>query len=294
MLRAARFAPSEKWKPTQCIPLDTAVFQEVSGTASQEFAKHIVKLIGPFPPGSVIHDNAAGTGVVSKEVIEVAPPDVPITIHATDLSEVMVDDCQALAVEKGWTKPPRQMTSQIMAMQDLTFADKTFTHSIMNFAMFAMDREDAGNATAHIYRTLRDDGIAVITTWEDTATGNAMQATHEKTRSTTTILPVLSRSYWGEHSHIRKVLTGAGFSDDKIEIEKRYVDIKVKDMDRWSNIMWTLIGRPVGGWQEGDEEKWGTATAFLREQCRKSKDFRTTADGESRIRNWVNVIIARK
>jgi len=55
---------------------------------------------------------------------------------------------------------------------------------------------------------------------------------------------------------------GAGFSDDKIEIEKRYVDIKIKDIDRWSNVMWTLIGPPVGGWQEGDEEKWDTATAF--------------------------------
>lgn len=136
----------------------------MSGTASQEFAKYIIKRIRLFPPGSVIHDNAAGTGVVSKEVMEVAPLGVPITIHAIDLSEVMVDDCQALAVEKGWTNLPRQMMSQIMTMQDLTFADKTFTHSIMNFAMFEMDHKDAGNATAHIYQTLRDDVIAVIMT----------------------------------------------------------------------------------------------------------------------------------
>jgi ubiquinone/menaquinone biosynthesis C-methylase UbiE len=294
MLRTPAHSPPDKFKPKQCVDLTSAVFAEVSGNASQQLAKYIVSLVGPFPPHSIIHDNACGKGVVSKEVMEVATDKQSITIHATDLSEIMVDECKALAIERGWTASPKLMTSQVMAMQDLTFPDKTFTHSIMNFAMFAMDPPDALKATKHVYRTLREDGVAVITVWEETATGDAMQEAHNTTRSTDTILPVLSRSYWKHHSHIRKVLAEAGFSDDKIEITKRQVDIEVKDMDRWSNIMWTLIGRPVGGWQEGDEEKWDTATAFIREHCRKSKDFYIMADGESRIRNYVNVIVARK
>lgn len=252
MLRAARFSPPEKFKPKQCIPLTSAVFTEVSGNASQQIAKHIVELIGPFAPGSVIHDNACGTGVVSKEVMALAPPETygtqGITIHATDLSEVMVEECKALAIEKGWDKPPAHMTSQVMAMQDLTFPDATFTHSIMNFAMFALDHEDAAKTTAHVYRALKEDSVAVITVWEETATGDAMQEAHNTTRSTTTVLPVLLRSYWKHYSHIRDVLTTAGFADDKIEITKRKVDIEVKDMDRWSNVMWNLIRCLAGGW----------------------------------------------
>jgi ubiquinone/menaquinone biosynthesis C-methylase UbiE len=298
MLRTARHSPPEKWKPKQCVPVTPGVFLEVSGNASQQFAKHIVGFLGPFPPGSVIHDNACGTGVVSKEVMGVASPEANgargITIHATDLSEAMVAECQTLAVEKGWNAPPLQLISQVMAMQDLTFPDKTFTHSIMNFAMFAMDTEDAAKAATHVYRTLQDNGVAVITVWDETATGDALQEAHQETRATMAILPVLSRSYWKYHSHIRKVLTRAGFSDDKITITKRNADIEVKDMDRWSNVMWTLIGRPKEGWQEGDEEQWDMATARIREHCRQSKDFHTTADGECRIRNWVNVIVARK
>lgn len=295
MLRTARWSTPEKWKPRQCVPINSAVFTELSGNASQQLAKHIVNQIGPFPPGSVVHDNACGKGVVSKEVMEMAcSSGQGITIHATDLSKVMVKECQALAIEKGWTSWPMQMTSEVMAMEDLKFTDNTFTHSIMNLAMFLLDPEDALKAATHVYRTLREDGVAVITVWEETPTDDAVQAAHSTTRSTSTILPVLSRSHWKYHSHIRKVLTEAGFLDDKIEITKRMVDIEVKDMDRWSNVMWTLIGRPTEGWQEGDEEEWATATAIVREHCRNSKDFRTTADGECRIRNWVNVTVARK
>jgi ubiquinone/menaquinone biosynthesis C-methylase UbiE len=290
MLRTPRWSPPEKWKPKQCVPVNSAVFQEVAGNASQQLAKYIVNLVGPFTPGSVVHDNACGTGVVSKEVMETSPSaGQDITIHTTDLSEVMVGECHALAIKKGW-----KMTSQVMAMQDLTFADKTFTHSVTNLAMFALDPEDASKAAAHIYRTLQEDGVAVITVWEETATGDALQAAHNTTRSTATILPMFSRPQWKNTSHVRQVLTKAGFLDEKIEITRRWVDIEVKDIDRWSNVMWTLMGRPAGGWQEGDEEKWDAATALIRENCRKSRDFHTTADGECRIRNWVNIVVARK
>jgi hypothetical protein len=94
MLRAVNQAP-EKWKPKQCVEVNSAVL------SSQKIAKHIMGLLFPFPPGSFIHDNACGKGVISKDIIDF-PPDgtQDISIHATDLFPAMVEECHALAAEK--------------------------------------------------------------------------------------------------------------------------------------------------------------------------------------------------
>jgi ubiquinone/menaquinone biosynthesis C-methylase UbiE len=297
MLRIANQTPG-KWRPKQCVKVNSSTFSELAGNGSEKIAKHITSLVAPFASGAVIHDNACGKGVVSKEVIAASLPESVITqdlvIHATDLSPAMVKDCQELAVEKGWTGPPIQMKSELMAMQDLTFPDETFSHSFTNFAIFALQDPEAAKAASHIYRTLQRGGKAFLTVWAESPTSETLQATHHATRSRTDSLPMFSRLYWKEHSHIRKVLLEAGFSEDSIDITQQEVYIDIKDLNQWSQVAWTLAGRPAEGWEEKDEERWEGATSMIREGIQKSKGFQTLEGGGCQIRCVVNVAVAKK
>ena len=59
-------------------------------------------------------------------------------IHATDLSPAIVEECHAPVTEKGWTGPSKELKLELTAMQDLSFPNETFSHSITNFAIFAL------------------------------------------------------------------------------------------------------------------------------------------------------------
>jgi hypothetical protein len=206
----------------------------------------------------------------------------------------MVEECQALAVEKGWTEWPTELKSQVMAMQDLKFPDETFSHSFTNFAIFGLADPEAAKAATHIYRTLQKGGTAILTVWKETPSYDALQAAHYATRSRTDLLPLFLRIHWHEQSHIRKVLLEAGFSDERIEIYQKEVCIELGDLSRWSQVAWTLVGRPAEGWEEKDEERWDNATNILREDMRKSKGFKTLDGGGFQMRCLVNVAVARK
>jgi hypothetical protein len=102
----------------------------MSGDLSQQIAKHIINLVAPFLLGSIVHDNACGKGVVSQEILKATQlaldtwPD--IFIIATDLSQLVVNECQTLAISRGRTS---QIKVEKIVMQDLTVADGTFSHS---------------------------------------------------------------------------------------------------------------------------------------------------------------------
>ena len=294
MLRVTSNTP-EKWKPKQCVKVTPSTFQEMSGDLSQQIAKHIINHVAPFPPGSIVHDNACGKGVISQEIIE-ATDSIPNTsqdvfIHATDFSQLMVDECRNLAISRGWTS---RMKVERMGMQDLTFPDETFSHSFTNFAIFALSDPEAAKAAEHIHRSLRKGGTAFLTVWAETPTAVALTGAHRTTRSRTDDLPLFSKLYWHQDTHVRKVLVDAGFPDDQVEISQKEVFMDIRDMDRWSQVVWTLTGRPADGWMEKDEDMWEEATKLIRESIRQSKGFQVTETGECGMRCVVNIAVATK
>jgi ubiquinone/menaquinone biosynthesis C-methylase UbiE len=294
MLRVTSNTP-EKWKPKQCVKVTPSTFQEMSGDLSQQIAKHIINLVAPFPPGSIVHDNACGKGVISQEIIE-ATDSIPNTsqdvfIHATDFSQLMVDECRNLAISRGWTS---RMWVERMGMQDLTFSDETFSHSFTNFAIFALSDPEAAKAAEHIHRSLRKGGTAFLTVWAETPTAVALTEAHWTTRSRTDDLQLFSKLYWHQDTHVRKVLVDAGFPDDQVEISQKEVFMDIRDMDRWSQVVWTLAGRPADGWMEKDEDMWEEATKLIKESIRQSKGFQVTETGECGMRCVVNIAVATK
>jgi hypothetical protein len=159
----------------------------------------------------------------------------------------MVDECQNLAISRGWTS---RMKVEKMGMQDLTAPDETFSHFLTNFAIFALSDLEAVKVAAHIHLSLWNGGIAFLTIWAETPTAVALTEAHRTTRSRTDDLPLFSKLYWHQDAHVRKVLVDVGFLDGQVEISQKEVFMDIRDMDRWSQVVWTLAGRLGDGWGE--------------------------------------------
>jgi len=161
-----RTVPShEKWKPKQCVEIEPSVFLELAPGASLYLAAYLLNICPKIVPGSIIHDNACGTGVVTNEIMKAIPSAVNrnsgISIHVTNLSPEMVEACQIMIHEHGWSD---MVNVSLMGMQSLTFPDEMFTHSFANFAIFSLPDDETAQTASHIYRTLKPGGTAALTT----------------------------------------------------------------------------------------------------------------------------------
>jgi len=138
---------------------------EDTSTAMNEMASHLLTLSPPLTPNSVIHDNAAGPGIITGGILRLpqfSQGSFP-TIHATDYSPAMIRALEARAVRDGW--PNSVVKAQVMNSMDLsTFADNTFTHTYMAAAIFLIP--DPTQAIAEIKRTLRPGGVGLVTSFE--------------------------------------------------------------------------------------------------------------------------------
>jgi ubiquinone/menaquinone biosynthesis C-methylase UbiE len=272
-----------------------SVFLELNPGASSRIAAHLLDLCPTITSGSVIHDNACGAGVITNEIMKAIPSAANstsgISIYATGLSLAMVEACRTRICEND-----RSDTVSVshMGMQDLTLPNDTFTHSLTNFAIFSLPDNEAARAASHIYCTLKPGGTAAITTWAEGPHKEIIQSIHESTRHTTSLLPLMKNLQWQDPAHLKRVLQGAGFAADKISLSQQEVFPQIKDLDRWSQVLWTLMGRPADGWVEGDEGNWDYAVETIKERIVRTEGFHYTEEGEPRVKMMANIAIAIK
>ncbi|KAH6887161.1 S-adenosyl-L-methionine-dependent methyltransferase, partial [Coprinopsis sp. MPI-PUGE-AT-0042] len=184
------------------------------GLVTSKFAAHNLSLIPPLPQNAIVHDNACGTGVVSQLLLVNGNPQ-NITIHATDIDQVLLSALSAKAEQNGW---PIQVSNQ--KMQALNFADEFFDLSVMNLAIFFSPNAGLDGAK-EIYRTLKPGGTAVVNCWEGNAWIVPSQLTHEKMRPGKAFpLPTVQ---WFDGKHIQKVMLDAGFKEDDLKVERSEV-----------------------------------------------------------------------
>jgi hypothetical protein len=107
-------------------------------------------------------------------------------------------------------------------------------------------------------------------------------------------LPAFRNLRWQDPAHLKEVLQNAGFSADKILLSQQEVFPQVKDLHRWAQILWSLMGRPADGWVERDEENWDRAVETIEERIVKTEGFYYTENGEPRVGMLVNIAIAVK
>lgn len=127
-----------------------------------------------IPSGSVIHDNACGTGIVAQEIVgrdvlsqSPLDPSFKLTVHCTDRSEAMIE----LTKEHygGWESansmrdsfPHVSVNCNVTPAETLPFPDDMFTHSFTNCGILHFDNDLAG--ARKILRTLKPGATAVVT-----------------------------------------------------------------------------------------------------------------------------------
>jgi ubiquinone/menaquinone biosynthesis C-methylase UbiE len=140
-------------------------------------------------------------------------------------------------------------------MESLKFDDNYFTHSISNLGVF-FAKSGGLDATKEIYRTLKPGGIAIVNCWEHITWLAAFFSTNATTRPGVAFPapPVM----WADGKQIKKVVLEAGFKEENMIVEKSEAWAKTTDLRSWAEKSWAFLGG-LGGWHEGDEEKWNEA-----------------------------------
>lgn len=280
-----------EFTPRQRTPLSVDVLEDVQGDVSAQVAKHTLRLIPPIAPGSILLDNACGSGTVTEVVLETLQPGADgrysILIHATDVAPPRIQAITAKAAQYGWTDVVKPA---LVPAQALTFDDGTFTHSWMNFALFAIPEAD--KAAAHVYRTLKPGGIAVVTTWASMPHWAAVNAAHEATRDGEAALRLTIPERWYEASTLEHALTQAGFSSIRMSQKDAY--LQIKDVHRWVQYAWSILGQPATGWESRDEEEWEKAISVLEERLTTLEEFERVGKEGACIQMIANIAIAIK
>ncbi|KAI9708133.1 MAG: hypothetical protein M1812_008120 [Candelaria pacifica] len=280
-----------KFTPRQMVPLSVDIFEEVQGEVSAQITKHTLTLIPPIPPASILHDNACGSGTVTEVVLETLNPEADgrysILVHATDVAAQRIQVVAAKAVRYGWTDVVKPA---VVPAQALTFADHTFTHSLTNFALFAIPEAD--KAAAHVYRTLKPGGVAVVTTWASMPHLAAVNATHEAIRDDDAMLLMRLSQRWYKASTLKQVLMQAGFSSIRMSQKDAY--LQIKNVRCWVKYAWSILGQPATGWGLKDEEDWEKAISVLEERLTALDEFERVGEEGARIKMVSNIAIANK
>ncbi|KAJ4335731.1 hypothetical protein N0V95_008814 [Ascochyta clinopodiicola] len=233
-----------------------SAYETTGGLVTAQFAEHNLSLIPSIPNGSIIHDNACGSGTVSRAILSSPEKPQDIKIHATDIDPPFLSALTYAAKSNSW---PIEVTNQ--KSEELEFKDNTFTHSITNIAIFFTSAAGVDGAR-EIYRTLKPGGVAVVNCWAYVTWLAPVRNVHEFIRPGKPFpTPVVA---WHDGQHIQKVLKEAGFEEGKITIEKSdaWAVVKRSGLRDWAEKSWAYLGG-IAGWFDGDGETWDQAVDKL-------------------------------
>ena len=267
---------------TQKVP----TYETTGGLVTAQFAQHNLSLIDPIDDEAIIHDNACGSGTVSRLLLESPNTPKDITIKATDIDSPFLSALQYAAKQNAW---PIDVSNQ--KSEDLDFADNTFTHSITNIAIFFTSSAGLDGAK-EIYRTLRPGGTAVVNCWAHVTWLLPVRAVHETIRPGKPFpTPVVA---WHDGQHIQNVMRDAGFREESMRVERSdaWAVVKRDGLRKWAEKSWAYLGG-IAGWFDEDEETWDQAVDKLVELLLVQPGTMVEGD-EVRMKASQWVVIAKK
>jgi SAM-dependent methyltransferase len=236
-----------------------STYESTGGEVTAAFAAHNLSLLPPIAAGSVIHDNACGSGTVSRVLLSsptTTTTPAGLQIHATDIDEAFLDVLRTDAAQHAW---PIAVTSQ--KSETTSFPADTFDYSITNVALFFTSNAGLDGAR-EIHRTLKPGGTAVANCWRHITWLMPIMAVHKATRpGKPWPTPVV---LWNDGQQIQKVMREAGFREEDVRLESSEAWVKVPkaELRTWAEKAWSYLGG-VGGWSDGDEDKWDEAVDLL-------------------------------
>jgi ubiquinone/menaquinone biosynthesis C-methylase UbiE len=263
-----------------------STYETTGGLVTAQFASHNLALIPPIQEGAIIHDNACGSGTISRLLLSSPNPPSGLKIHATDIDPPFLSALRHTTNQNHW---PISVTNQ--KSETLNFADNTFTHSLTNIAIFFTSDAGLGGAR-EIFRTLRPGGIAVVNCWAHVTWLLPVRAVHEHFRPGKPFpTPVVA---WHDGQHIQKVMRDAGFNEQDMRIERSdaWAVVKKSGLREWAEKSWAYLGG-IAGWFEGDEETWDQAVDKLVELLLVQPGT-VVEDNEVRMKASQWVVVAKK
>lgn len=207
----------------------------------------------PVGPESVVHDTAAGPGIGAAALASRLPKDqLPKEVLVSDNNAMMVSAARESLV----ASPFPHVDCQELDSQDLSsLPDSHFTHSINNFSIFTMLRPT--DAIRETYRTLRPDGLAVVTCWSRFAPMFIVHAAQKMIRPDLPLMPTPSPQFY-EDGVLQKVVEEAGFSKQGITVVRK--GLLVADDENKSGLAMLMSGpmmkKAREGYTEDEEARW--------------------------------------
>jgi SAM-dependent methyltransferase len=177
----------------------------------EPYAADLARRLRGLTAGRVL-EIAAGTGVVTRALASMLPPDVSIV--ATDLNQAMLDQASARAISRpvDWR--------QADALQ-LPFEDSTFDAVVCQFGVMFYPDKVRGHAEAR--RVLKPDGAYIFNVWDRLEEN---EVPHVVTMALESVFPenpprFMARVPHGYHDRvvIRQDLTSGGFTGDDVHID---------------------------------------------------------------------------
>ncbi|CAI6340920.1 unnamed protein product [Periconia digitata] len=268
-----------------------ATYESTGERVTSQFVEHNLNLIPAIAPGSIIHDNACGSGTVTRAILTNPSPPTNIQIYATDIDQPFLDKFSTDATSNAW---PVTISNQ--RGEALSFADETFTHSFTNIGIIFFSSAGLDGAK-EIQRTLKPGGFAVVNCWQSVAWQPAVFAVHAHFRSKHPF-PAPTTN-WIDGKHIRKVMLDAGFAEEKMKVEASEAWIKVGGGDAgfrvWVEKTWAYLAG-IAGWFEDDEKDWEDEVNMMVKVLKslgEDKGVRV-GDGEVLLRASQWVVVAEK
>ncbi|KAF2280353.1 S-adenosyl-L-methionine-dependent methyltransferase [Westerdykella ornata] len=270
--------------PKQCPQKSKALLDSLQGDQTTQIARHALSLIPAITSESIIHDNACGAGPVTTLIAESS---TPAKLQATDIDETVIQTVAEKAKQHGWNF----VETGVMDATELRFQDNTFTHSIMNFGIQAVPQPQ--KVAAEIYRTLKPGGSTVLTSWASTPHSSSIE---DASRATRDGEGTAHSARFPPHIYtvlcVETLLKDAGFKSVYVEQFPAYYP--TGNVKSWAESIWGLIGEPVGGWTQNDEEKWDNAIAEMMESLKNNPDVEVNPNGSGVMKYVANVAVASK
>ncbi|KAF7508312.1 hypothetical protein GJ744_009457 [Endocarpon pusillum] len=223
----------------------------------KEIAGQLLNLSPTLAPDSVVLDNAAGPGIVTGEILRLPQfkeGNYP-TIHATDNSAAMIRALEARAVHESW--PKDLVKTHVMDSMDLsTFPDNMFTHIYMAAAIFIIP--EPLKAIAEIKRTLKPDGVALVTSFEKQGFIEIFQHVQQAIRPDSPIWKGPMPEEWLKEEKLRAVMEGGGFEGDKVKIQSLGTWMKGEDWSTPGLMLWRepFTKLITNGWSEEETARF--------------------------------------
>lgn len=281
-------------------------YEKGTGGTTRYIAQRLMERSPPFLDGSVILDNACGTGIVVEEVQntilsspDTAKDNIKIQVYAADAATQMVDILRAKAnhAESHGTWPNissvRIEAVPAENLDESIVPSNSITHSYMNFGLFFCF--DPIKAAQHIYRSLAPKGTALVTCWADFGYLGGMRKTEKVLNPGGEDFKMPFGDQWEDPSYIKTVLCQAGFAEENVKVIQQESFFRGNDLEDLADLQANLFSMLV----KGKQSIWNTEEAKrkwidqLREIIPHEQSFVQESNGVA-TRMLANIAICTK